>query len=56
MVGLAAELAVFLSTNYLCRSPVAVRPRRLGSTPSTSSWPSGHVAATAVLYGELRCW
>jgi membrane-associated phospholipid phosphatase len=49
VIGLAIELAVFLSTTYLVGRP---RPdvERLGSTPSTFSWPSGHVAATLVLY------
>ncbi len=50
--GLAIELTVFLVTNYIVerpRPPVA----HLGSTPSTSSWPSGHVAATTVLYGGM---
>ena len=50
--GLAVELSVFLATNYAVERP---RPQvaHLGSTPSTSSWPSGHVAATAVLYGGI---
>ncbi len=50
--GLAVELSVFLATNYVVDRP---RPKvaHLGSTPSTSSWPSGHVAATAVLYGGI---
>jgi undecaprenyl-diphosphatase len=51
-IGLAVELTVFLVTNYSVERP---RPRvsHLGSTPSTSSWPSGHVAATTVLYGGI---
>lgn len=50
VVGLVTELAVFLSSNYIVARP---RPHvsHLGSTPSTYSWPSGHVAATFVLYG-----
>jgi membrane-associated phospholipid phosphatase len=50
--GLAVELSVFLVTNYAVGRP---RPHvaHLGSTPSTSSWPSGHVAATAALYGGI---
>ena len=50
--GLAVELTVFLATNYAVRRP---RPHvaHLGSTPSTSSWPSGHVAATTVIYGAI---
>jgi membrane-associated phospholipid phosphatase len=52
VIGLAVELSVFLSSNYLVARP---RPpvNRLGSTPSTYSWPSGHVAATFVLYGSI---
>jgi undecaprenyl-diphosphatase len=51
-VALAVELSVFLATNYAVNRP---RPHvaHLGSTPSTSSWPSGHVAATTVLYGGI---
>ncbi len=51
-VGLAVELTVFLATNYAVDRP---RPHvaHLGSTPSTSSWPSGHVAATTVIYGGI---
>jgi membrane-associated phospholipid phosphatase len=52
VAGLAVELSVFVATNY-----VVARPRpyvaHLGSTPSTSSWPSGHVAATVTLYGGI---
>ncbi len=50
--GLAVELTVFLATNYAVERP---RPyvAHLGSTPTTSSWPSGHVAATTVLYGGI---
>jgi membrane-associated phospholipid phosphatase len=52
LIGLAIELSVFLSTNYLVKRP---RPHvlHLGSTPSTFSWPSGHSAATFVLYGGI---
>ena len=52
LMGLAIELAVFLSTTYLVARP---RPhvQHLGSTPSTFSWPSGHAAATLVLYGGI---
>jgi undecaprenyl-diphosphatase len=51
-IGLGVELAGFVTTDYLVGRP---RPgvRHLGSTPSTSSWPSGHVAATVVLYGGI---
>ena len=51
-VGLALELSVFLSV-----STIVGRDRpdvvTLGSVPSTSSFPSGHVAAAVVLYGGL---
>src|SRR5829696_3809175 len=52
VTGLALELAVFLSVNALVDRP---RPdvERLGSLPNTSSFPSGHVAATIVLYGSI---
>ena len=52
IVGLATELTVFLTVNYVVGRP---RPRvpHLGSTPSTFSWPSGHVAVTLVLYGGI---
>jgi membrane-associated phospholipid phosphatase len=52
VIGLAVELAVFLSTTYLVARP---RPRvqHVGGTPSTYSWPSGHSAATLVLYGGI---
>ena len=43
---------MFLVVDYAVERP---RPHvaHLGSTPSTSSWPSGHVAATAALYGGI---
>jgi undecaprenyl-diphosphatase len=52
VIGLVVELALFLAVNYVVARP---RPRvpHLGSTPSTFSWPSGHVAATFVLYGGI---
>lgn len=50
--GLALELAVFLSTNYTVGRPRPTVPH-LGHTPSTASFPSGHVAATLVLYGGI---
>lgn len=52
LIGLSLELAAFLSSNYTVARP---RPdvEHLGSTPSTFSWPSGHVAATFVLYGGI---
>ncbi len=49
---LAVELATFLTISYIVDRP---RPDvgHLGSLPSTGSFPSGHVAATIVLYGTL---
>ncbi len=52
VIGLAVELSVFLSTTYLVARPRPTAPH-LGSTPSTFSWPSGHTAATLVLYGGI---
>lgn len=52
VVGLALELSVFLTVNYTVARPRPVAPH-LGSTPSTYSFPSGHVAATFVLYGGI---
>ncbi|HLY81648.1 MAG TPA: phosphatase PAP2 family protein [Acidimicrobiales bacterium] len=52
LIGLAIELAVFLSTTYVVARPRPQVPH-LGSTPSTFSWPSGHAAATFVLYGGI---
>ena len=50
VIALALELSVFLLVNFVVDRP---RPdvAKLGSTPSTSSFPSGHSAATVVLYG-----
>ena len=49
VVGLVLELLVFLTANYVVGRP---RPdvQQLGSEPSTSSFPSGHTAATMVIY------
>jgi membrane-associated phospholipid phosphatase len=49
VVGLVLELLVFLTVNYVVGRP---RPdvHQLGSVPSTSSFPSGHTAATMVIY------
>lgn len=48
-LALLLEITVFLSVNF-----VVARPRpavhRLNSTPSTSSFPSGHTAAATVLF------
>src|SRR3954447_7081719 len=51
-VGLVLELLVFLTANYTVRRPRPGVPH-LGSTPTTYSYPSGHVAATLVLYGAI---
>lgn len=51
-IALVLELASFLSVNYAVRRPRPAVPH-VGSTPSTFSWPSGHVAATFVLYGGI---
>ncbi|MDQ1491601.1 MAG: hypothetical protein QOJ23_4115 [Actinomycetota bacterium] len=49
VTALVLELSAFLAVNALVgRDRPAVN--RLGSTPSTSSFPSGHTAATLVLY------
>jgi undecaprenyl-diphosphatase len=52
LCGLGLELAVFLTVNYSVRRPRPVAPH-VGATPSTYSFPSGHVAATLVLYGGI---
>ena len=51
-VALGLELACFLTTNYLVRRERPSVPR-VGHAPSTFSWPSGHCAATLVLYGTI---
>lgn len=52
VAGLAIELSVFLTSNKIVARP---RPAvsHLGGTPSTFSFPSGHTAATFVLYGGI---
>jgi len=52
LCGLAVELSVFLTVNYSVQRPRPVAPH-VGATPSTYSFPSGHVAATLVLYGGI---
>lgn len=54
VLGLALELAVFLTVNFLVDRP---RPdvANLGSMPSTSSFPSGHTAAATVTYVLVAC-
>jgi undecaprenyl-diphosphatase len=49
VVGLVLELLVFLTANYVVGRPRPDVPQ-LGSEPSTSSFPSGHTAATMVIY------
>ena len=52
VTALVLELSAFLAVNALVgRDRPAVA--RLGSTPTTSSFPSGHTAATLVLYGAI---
>lgn len=50
--GLGLELATFLLVNLIVDRP---RPAvvKLGSVPTTSSYPSGHTAAAVVLYGSV---
>jgi undecaprenyl-diphosphatase len=52
VIALGVELVGFLLTNTIVARP---RPHvsHVGSTPSTFSWPSGHVAATLVLYAGV---
>ena len=52
LVGLAVELAVFLTVNEVVRRPRPSVPK-LGIEPATFSFPSGHIAATVVLYGSI---
>jgi undecaprenyl-diphosphatase len=52
LVALPLELAVFLSTTYLVGRPRPNVPR-LDSTPGTASFPSGHIAASLVLWGAV---
>jgi undecaprenyl-diphosphatase len=52
VTGLTVEIICFLVANHVVGRP---RPTvaHLGSTPSTFSFPSGHAAATLVLYGGI---
>ncbi len=52
VLGLVLEAGTFISVNHLVRRD---RPPVLtvGEAPSTFSFPSGHIAATVVLYGAL---
>lgn len=51
-VALALEVLTFITVNTIVGRP---RPpvERLGSLPSTSSFPSGHTAAMMAIYGAL---
>lgn len=52
VVALVMELLTFLTINTMVGRPRPGGPR-LGSLPSTSSFPSGHTAAMVALYGGL---
>jgi membrane-associated phospholipid phosphatase len=52
VLALGLELTTFLTVNAVVGRPRPSGPR-LGSLPSTSSFPSGHTAATVALYGGL---
>jgi membrane-associated phospholipid phosphatase len=52
LLALCLELASFLAVNFVVDRPRPSGPR-LGSLPSTSSFPSGHTAAMVALYGGL---
>jgi undecaprenyl-diphosphatase len=51
-IALGLELSTFLSVNAVVGRPRPDVPR-LGSEPSTSSFPSGHTAATFVIWGTI---
>jgi membrane-associated phospholipid phosphatase len=52
VTALVLELSAFLAVNALVARDRPAVPR-LGSTPSTNSFPSGHTAATLVLYAVI---
>ena len=52
VTGLTLELSAFLAVNTLVGRDRPAVPR-MASTPSTSSFPSGHTAAALVLYGAI---
>jgi membrane-associated phospholipid phosphatase len=52
VAGLALELLTFLAVNFLVDRPRPAVPK-LGSVPSTSSFPSGHCAAALVIYASI---
>jgi undecaprenyl-diphosphatase len=51
-VALLVEVSVFLTVAYVLDRPRPDVPR-LDHTPPTSSYPSGHMAASIALYGTL---
>jgi undecaprenyl-diphosphatase len=51
-VALLLEVTVFLSTTFTVARPRPAVPR-LDSTPSTASFPSGHIAASLVLWAAV---
>ena len=51
-VGLPLELVAFLTANYIVARPRPDVPK-LGDQPGTYSYPSGHMAATIVLWGGV---
>ncbi len=51
-IGLVLELLTFLTVNAIVGRPRPTVPK-LGSEPSTTSYPSGHTAATIVLWGAV---
>jgi len=50
--ALTIEVTVFLSTTFIVHRPRPDVPR-LNSTPTTGSWPSGHIAASLILWVGL---
>jgi membrane-associated phospholipid phosphatase len=52
MGGMLLEVTVFLTANFLVDRDRPAVPR-LNATPSTGSYPSGHVAASLVLWVSL---
>jgi len=51
-LALFLEITVFLSVTFIVARPRPAVPR-LNSTPSTSSFPSGHTAAATVLFAGI---
>lgn len=52
LTGLTLELSAFLAVNAMVGRDRPAVPR-MGATPTTGSFPSGHTAATLVLYGAI---